>query len=221
MSNDFNDLGRILNAMLSRSKPSERRKAFLAASKKLRSINAKRIGANIEPSGEAMTPRAKKTLFEPKTQARFLYPSKGTGDVRLVVLSSWTVSGNSITGYDEKRKAKRSFDKNKIKRWLPSTEAAAPLSQKIKSKLETRKGKMFQKLKLAKNLKNKVTNDAIEVGFFKGNTARVARVSQYGLVDKVLHKTNIRAKYPKRELLGLSKIDENELVDTALSIIGF
>ena len=61
---------------------------------------------------------------------------------------------------------------------------------------------MFAKIRTAKYLKVKATSKHIEVGFFDW-VARVARVHQFGKVERVSKKGPMY-KFPERPLLGLS-----------------
>ena len=72
-------------------------------------------------------------------------------------------------------------------------------------RIKQQKAAMFAKMRTAKHLKVKATGDQIEVGFF-GWVARVARVHQFGLQDRVSKKGPVY-EYPKRPLLSLNKIN--------------
>jgi phage virion morphogenesis protein len=85
--------------------------------------------------------------------------------------------------------------------------AYAPRKIQAKSKKGGIKRRaMFAKMKTAKHLKTKTTVQGVEIGF-TGNTARIARVHQFGLVDKVDKAGKIKAKFAQRQLLGFSKQD--------------
>ena len=101
MNNDFADFEKTLNAMAANLKPAKVAQISRNAATALKQSNARRLAQNIEPSGEKFTPRTKKKLFRPQTTATFLYPSGGNSTKRLVNLTSWTVRGNSIIGYNE------------------------------------------------------------------------------------------------------------------------
>ena len=78
--------------------------------------------------------------------------------------------------------------------------------QKLRDKKGAIRRRMFQKLIRAKWLKARTnaTDASIE---FIGRAGRIARVSQYGLRDKV-NKRGLEVQYPQRELLGLT---DNEI----------
>ncbi len=85
--------------------------------------------------------------------------------------------------------------------------------------LQDKKGgirrRMFQKLIRAKWLKARAnaTDASIE---FIGRAGRIARVSQYGLRDRV-NKRGMEVQYAQRELLGLTDADLEMIEDIVLS----
>ena len=83
-----------------------------------------------------------------------------------------------------------------------------------KGRIKRQKAAMFAKIRTSKNLKVKATGDQIEVGFF-GWVARVARVHQFGLQDRVTKK-GPAYKYPERPLLGLSEQDRTLIRESLL-----
>jgi phage virion morphogenesis protein len=76
-------------------------------------------------------------------------------------------------------------------------------------RIKGKKGAMFVKLKTAKYLKIQQDENQIAVGFF-GRVARIARVHQYGLTDKI-DKNGPNYRYPERQLLGFSADDGNTI----------
>lgn len=76
----------------------------------------------------------------------------------------------------------------------------------IRSKQGRIKQTMFNKLTKASHLKIAITEGSAAVGF-DGRTARIARVHQLGLRDKV-SRYRVEYDYPKRELLGFSDDDQ-------------
>lgn len=78
-----------------------------------------------------------------------------------------------------------------------------------------RRKAMFKKLSTAKYLKVKSSADEAVVEF-RGQVARIARVHHYGLRDRV-EKGGPLHQYAKRELVGMTKKDENALLDTLIS----
>lgn len=74
---------------------------------------------------------------------------------------------------------------------------------------------MFAKLRTAKYLKTNATADAAVVAF-TGRAARIARVHQYGLTDRVTP-NGPRVRYARRELLGFSEEDRALVKDMLIS----
>jgi phage virion morphogenesis protein len=78
------------------------------------------------------------------------------------------------------------------------------------------KRKMFQKLIRMQWLKSKANTNEATVQFV-GFARRIARVSQYGLRDRI--HPGIEAQYPKRELLGLTDKEKDQIEDLILGYI--
>jgi phage virion morphogenesis protein len=74
-----------------------------------------------------------------------------------------------------------------------------------------RRAKMYMKMRQARHMKIRATADAAIVEF-TGHDAWIARVAQYGLVDRV-SPNGPRVRYPKRELLGFSDADREWVRD--------
>ncbi|MYL22541.1 phage virion morphogenesis protein [Halomonas alkaliantarctica] len=77
-----------------------------------------------------------------------------------------------------------------------------------------RRKAMFSKLRTAKYLKAKGHAGAATVGFV-GRAARIARVHQYGLRDRV-EPGGPRHHYPQRELLGFTRPDRERIRDALI-----
>lgn len=77
---------------------------------------------------------------------------------------------------------------------------------------------MFRRLRTARFLKTSATSEGAEVGF-SGAAARIARVHQFGLRDKV-NSSGAMATYPRRELLGLSKADRMAIARRVIDSLG-
>lgn len=206
MNNEFAPLEKTLNAMAANLKPANIAKVSRAAATALKQSNARRLAQNIEPSGEKFTPRRKNSYsFRPKTQARFLYPTGGSGAPRLVQLSAWTVFGSCIYGFDEKRGAKRKFHRDKIIKWLPNLRPKLDNRAHVLKPSKEKTGKMFKKAR--KLLNRKQDNEGFEVGFFNPSQARLLAIHHYGKIVPVSKKSPRTIRYPKRELVGVSKDD--------------
>ena len=98
----------------------------------------------------------------------------------------------------------------------PSGQAFEP--RKPQNSIRQRKGsikrKMFQKLIRMQWLKSKATADEATVQFM-GFAGRIARTSQYGLRDRV--RPGIEAQYPKRELLGITDTEREQIENLILA----
>ncbi len=70
---------------------------------------------------------------------------------------------------------------------------------------------MFQRLRTAKFLKIEGGRNTISVGFI-GRIARIARVHQYGLKDRV-KRGEPTVSYEKREILGFTEADLTDIRD--------
>ncbi len=81
-------------------------------------------------------------------------------------------------------------------------------------RIKKQKAAMFTKLRTNTHLKAKADENQIEVGF-EGRVARIARVHQYGLRDRVSSKQAL-IQYDERTLLGLG---DKELNAARLTII--
>lgn len=80
-----------------------------------------------------------------------------------------------------------------------------------------KRGAMFEKIRQAKHLK--VQSDANQVAIgFTGRVARIARVHQEGLSDRV-SRDGPRIRYERRQLLGFSAADRELIRDRLLAYL--
>ena len=80
-----------------------------------------------------------------------------------------------------------------------------------------RKRRMFQKLRMARNMRVKATPDSAEVNFGGGSTQRIAEIHHDGRVDTVGRTRDgrtIRARYEARRLLGFGSEDMDAVLET-------
>jgi len=94
----------------------------------------------------------------------------------------------------------------------PDGSPYAPRRAEAKAGRIRRRG-MFTKLRTTKFLKAKYNANSVSVGFF-GDIAKLARVHQYGLRDRVA-KNGPDVKYEQRELIGWTP-DDIDLVQDLL-----
>jgi len=77
------------------------------------------------------------------------------------------------------------------------------------------KGRMFEKLKMARYLKARGTPQEVVIGF-AGRVARIARIHQFGLTEHVSPRS-FKVRYAKREIIGLSSNEIEKLRENLIS----
>ena len=81
-----------------------------------------------------------------------------------------------------------------------------------RGRIRGRKGKMFPKTGMAKNMQVRADADQVEVSF-KPTVAGAAKVHHYGLVDRVSRNASApRVRYPIRRLLGINDEDREMIL---------
>ena len=81
-----------------------------------------------------------------------------------------------------------------------------------RGRIRGRKGKMFPKTGLAKNIQVRADADEVEVSF-KQSVAGAAKVHHYGLIDRVSRNAGSpRVRYPIRRLLGINDEDRDMIL---------
>lgn len=84
------------------------------------------------------------------------------------------------------------------------------------------RGKMFPKIRLARNLRVKADPAGVEVGFVNPAIERVAAVHQFGeegYVGKTRDGRIIRTRYEARRLLGFGRADREKIADLAAQFL--
>mgnify|MGYP000137254674 CR=1 FL=1 len=119
--------------------------------------------------------------------------------------------GRILSGFDVERGAQRSFYREDIERYLD-------ISFSETRRDTTKSDPMFRRLRTTRFLKARATSEGAVVGF-SGAAARIARVHQYGLRDRV-NDSGAVASYPRRELLGLSKADRMAIARQVIDSLG-
>lgn len=224
MANEFDEFNETIGAMVEGLSPRNRFRALRVIAKKLKTKNQQRMRAQTTPDGVPFEPRSKRPYFKPETVAKFLYPSKSQGKPRLVYLSSWTLTDDTITGVDEKSGGKtKSFKRSKIIKWLPATKSAGDVTSEMQKRLETNriKNRMFEKLRSNKFFKERVNSDSAEIGFF-GSAGRIATEHHYGLNSEIKRRAKSKSiRMPKRELIGINSDDELEIIEEIERMIDY
>jgi len=90
-----------------------------------------------------------------------------------------------------------------------------------KGRLRKRRGKMFPRTRLIRNMRVRPDQDGVTVDF-RQPVAGTAAVHHFGLVDKVDRRipNSISVRYPRRRLLGFSPEDRELIMDTVVEWIG-
>lgn len=81
-----------------------------------------------------------------------------------------------------------------------------------------KRGPMFRKMGSAAYLSWEASPDGVDVGFADSALARIARVHQFGLRDRVTRRSGgPEADYPARGLLGLTGDERGRILDLVLA----
>ncbi|CDL87253.1 phage virion morphogenesis protein [Xenorhabdus cabanillasii] len=108
-----------------------------------------------------------------------------------------------ITGFDEARGAVRSFYRSEIDRYIA-------IDRSETRQTSTRRDPLIPRLRTARFLRLRTTSDTAVVGF-QGKAAAIARQHQYGLTGSI--NALAQARYPRRELLGISEAEKVKLIE--------
>ncbi|MDE1490540.1 phage virion morphogenesis protein [Xenorhabdus bovienii] len=189
-----------LQRLLSTTSPGYRSRLARQLATAIRTDQQKRIRSQKNTDGSRYEPRRRRILRSQKG-IRFIH----RGEVR--DLKNWRATrgrrGRMITGFDEDRGAVRSFYRSEIERYLE-------INRSETRKTTTRRNPMFQRLRTAKFLRMRTSADTAIVGF-QGKAAAIARQHQYGLEGSI--NALARARYPQRELLGISEHEKLKLIE--------
>lgn len=213
---DLAELEAFVGGMLKSLEPAQRRRLFRKVATTMRRQNQKRIAAQKNPDGSRFDPRKAPVKPKPGNFAvKFLYPSGGSGPPRLVMMKSWVKQGPIFTGFDREAGGIRSFEWDRVIKWLPVDPAEDNAAGgKIRNRRTVRQREMFRRIRRSGILNIGQNDHEAWVGF-SSRVAAVARVHQFGLRDRpARHAREVR--YARRELLGLTAADREELLDTVL-----
>lgn len=109
------------------------------------------------------------------------------------------------------RKLRSSQKKRITRQQNPDGSKYVPRKNKLRDKKNKIKNKMFNAIKNAKWMKVQRTTEGVAIGF-AGRVAFIARVHQFGLLDKV-DRNGPTVKYHSREILGFTT-EEIEMIET-------
>lgn len=214
MNDDLAEIERIAGALVRSVSAGERRKILRAMARALAISQRERITAQRQPDGSAFAKRKEKAPpVTGRGAACFLYPGGGTGEPRRVIMKSFTWgTGRMLTGFDIEAGAIRSFEFDKIVKWLPVPEEHRNAGGgRLRRRGGLRRRAMFRRLASSRFLKTGTDDQGFWVGF-TGKVSQIADVHQHGLRDR----PSLRAKavpYPRRELLGVTHADRERLLD--------
>lgn len=213
---DLAELEKFVGGVLKSLEPRERRSLFRKVSTTMRRAQQKRIIAQRNPDGSKFERRKPPANPKPANYAvKFLYPSGGSGAPRLVLMKSWTRQGPLLTGFDVEAGGIRSFEWAKVIRFLRVSEADENKGGgKIRQRASIRQRAMFRRIRRS-GILNVGQNDHEAWTGFAGRVAAVARVHQFGLRDKP-SRTAREVAYARRELLGLTAQDREDLLDAVI-----
>ena len=209
----------IVAGLIGRLEAGERSRLLRKMAHALRASQAKRMRAQRDPEGLSWVPRKTPRAHKANRPIRFLYKKPGAEQSRVADLKSWRRDGPHIVGYDREAGGLRTFLRARIIRHLPPEGSADPGA--MESSLRGAKGQirkkakaMFVRMRTPRHLKAGGTPTSAWVDF-TDRAARIARVSQFGLRDKV-GKEGMEVRYPQRVLLGFSIEDREAMLSTVL-----
>lgn len=94
-----------------------------------------------------------------------------------------------------------------------------PLRDRKKDRIK-KKGRMFPRIKLTRNINVDADADQVELTF-NGKVAKTAEVHHFGLRDRVARFRGApQYRYPARELLGFGAADDDIVLATVLDGVG-
>jgi len=214
MSDDLAEIERIAGSLLRALSSGERRALMRRMARTLGQSQRDRIAAQRQPDGSKFEARkAKAPPVTGRGAACFLYPTGGGGEPRKVIMKSfaWT-TGRMMTGFDIEAGGIRSFEFDKVVKWLPVPEEHRNAGgSSLRRRGGLKRKAMFRRLATGRFLRTGADDQGFWVGF-SGKVSQIADVHQHGLRDK----PSLRAQavpYPKRELLGATAADRESLLD--------
>ncbi|MBP1129180.1 phage virion morphogenesis protein [Serratia sp. PL17] len=204
----FHQLDQVFADILGGMSPAGRLRTAREVGRMLRQSQSRRIARQENPDGSKFEKRRRKVLHS-QAGIGFIW----NGETRR--LRNWRATkgsrGRMLTGFDEGRGAIRSFYREDIERYLD-------INFNRTRKDTTKADPMFRRLRTARFLKARADAGGATVGY-TGVAARIARTHQYGLRDRV-NKSGAVATYPRRELLGLTKVDRMAIARSVIDSLG-
>lgn len=219
MADDLLALEELAGGLVRALDPAARKKLLRTMARDLRKSQSARIARQQQPDGTPFVPRKKRAEPKPATYAlKFLYPD-GVGEPRLCFLKAWARAGKSFSGYDSEARAIRTFDWDRVVRFLPVEPADAQRpGGSLRKRGSLRRKAMFRKLRTRRYLQAGTDDLGAWIGF-SGRAAQIAAVSQFGLRDAP--RPGMKdVRYPVRELIGFTAADREKLIDILIATLG-
>ncbi|WP_049849356.1 phage virion morphogenesis protein [Trabulsiella odontotermitis] len=195
----FRELDQVFSDIVNTFSYGGRNRLGIAIGNALRRSQQQRIRAQKNLDGSSYKPPRRRVI---RTQQGI----KFVWNDQIRSLKNWKHEagryGPRITGYDEDRGDIRTFYRSDIERYLE-------INTRAVSRPTRKQMKMFQRLATYRFLKSKGNANGAVVGY-EGMAARIARIHQFGLRDEVA--PGVFVEYPVRELLGITKADE-QMID--------
>lgn len=216
MADDLVALEELAGGLIRSLAPPARAKLLRSMARDLRKSQGARIGRQQQPDGTSFAPRKQRKEPKPADYSlKFLYPD-GAGAPRLCFLKVWTRAGESFTGYDSEARAIRTFDWDKVVRFLPVEPADAKRpGGALRKRGSLRRQAMFRKLRTARYLQVGTDDLGAWIGF-SGRAAEIAAVHQFGRRDAP--RPGMReVDYPMRRLLGVTEAERERMVEALLA----
>ena len=229
MAEDLEQLHSIASSMLEFLEPGQKRRMLRTMARDMRTANQRRQKRQQGPDVAAWAKRKARAGQKPANRpTRFLYPSGGVGEPRVVEMRSWIGRGDMIIGFDREADGLRTFRKDKVIKWLPAEGSADPggLPASIRAgRGRVRRGADAMFRGLRSNRWQRAGADADEAWVqFAGRAARIAGVHHYGGRDRVSD-DGPEVDYPERQLIGFGSGDEamilNRFIDAAGDALGW
>lgn len=208
---DLQHLHQLAEQMLEKLEPGQRRRMLFRMAMEMRLANQRRMSRQVAPDGSAWEKRKARAKAKASARpARFLYPSGGTGEPRLVDMRSWIGRGTYLIGFDREAEGLRTFERAKIIKWI-TPEGSAGADGDPTPRPRSRPAQMFRGLRSGRHLKAGADGDGGWVEFTQ-RASRIALIHHDGRRDRVAA-DGPEVDYPKRELLGFGRDDEVRLVN--------
>lgn len=225
MAEDLQQLHSVAASMLEFLEPGQRSRLLRALARDLRTANQRRQARQVAPDGQPWEKR--KARAEQKAAARpirFLYPSGGAGEPRLVDMRSWRGNSDYMIGFDREADGLRTFRKDKVIRFITAEGAADPGGLPPRAgQRRIRANAMFRGLRSGRWQRAGADSDGAWVEF-AGRAARIAAVHHHGQRDRVAQ-DGPEVDYPSRPLIGFGPSDEamvlNRFIDAAGDALGW